>query len=255
MRTIKLDLTKYDPYHGTFLNVFNCLPGEIEIVTRQRGATDDWTDMMVDKKNKRIYLVETEDGPIDEQSPNMRAVVSHMLSNRDSTLTGKAMLHGYHLLDYDVYLIAAGRHKTEGPWYEFLGDDYTAELAADNVPVDDGFIFSYVVLPFFDRGEYLKKYDENNHPGDAPLDRLSMMEKYIYQRTKIDLDVHGKELLVYQDECPFEVLLACVNWFHDGRPTIYADDAAFFADWDRLDERLRPYDYERALTRMRGTRK
>lgn len=248
MKPIILDTTKYVLGDTPYKNVCRCLPGNLKRV-RSRKLDDE---VMVDVENMRIYMIETEFGRPNESIPGMNAYIDQEIRDRKYALKGKAMIEGHPLLDYDIYLIAAAEHEGTGPWYQFLGGAYLLDINRDDVEVAPGITFSYVVLPYFDREKYRREYDEHNHPGDTPLDKLQMMEKYVYQRTKIDLDLHTYDILAYQDECDIEPLLASVNWFHDGIPTIYGNDKEFLDEWEKLDERIRPHDYQKALARIQS---
>lgn len=247
MRTITLDTSNYIVGDAVYNNVLRCLPAPVKQVFSRRWESE----ILVDEPNKRIYMIETEVGRMNESVPGMHAVVEECIQERKEMLKGTAQFGRCRLLDYDIYLIAAAEYEGQGPWYQFLGGTSLFELFSENIEVAPGVTFSYVVLPYFDKEKYLKEYDSYNHPCDTLLDKLPMMEKYIYQRTKIDLDFHNYGILDYQDECDIEPLLASVNWFRDGKPTIYTNDEEFLAEWDMLEERLKPYRHNEALAMIR----
>lgn len=246
MRTIKLDTGNYVVGVAVYDNVIRCLPAPVKRVYSRRWESE----ILVDEPNKRIFMIETEVGRPNESVPGMQADVDWSIYDRKDMLKGAAKFGSCRLLDYDIYLIAAAEYEGKGPWYQFLGGACLRELFAEDIEVAPGVTFSYVVMSYFDREKYLKAYEKHEKPGEKQLDKLSMLEKYIFQRTKIDLDFHSYETLVYQDEIDIEVLLASVNWFHDGKPTAYADDQEFFDEWETLDEQLRPYQYHEALAVM-----
>lgn len=247
MRTIKLDIGNYVVGDAVYDNVIRCLPAPVKRVYSRRWESE----ILVDEPNKRIFMIETEVGRPNESVPGMQAAVDWCIHDRKDMLKGAAKFGSCRLLDYDIYLIAAAEYEGKGPWYQFLGGACLIELSAEDIEVAPGVTFSYVVMPYFDKEKYLTAYEAHNDPNTMLFGDLQMMEKYVYQRTKIDLDFHDYTILSYQEDCDIESLLASVNWFHDGKPTIFANDQEFLDEWDKPHEGFIPSRFPEVLAMIK----
>lgn len=250
MEIIKLNFENYVPGRSVRENVIACLPGNTEPI-KVKGRNDQF---YVDRENLRMFIINTEECAPSSEKAFMPNSIVYDMKDRKRLYTRKVMPRGMNIFDYDAYIIAAAEYEGGEEWYGtwVLGDEYESEFFRDSVQVGENRTFHYALVPMFDKGKYLAEYAENNIPGEGQLGWSGLMDKYIYQRTGIDVDSHNETLLVYQNEWSFASILASINWFHDGEPTGIIDDEDFLRHWDAIDDKQKSSREKRAAARIRS---